>query len=340
MNRTELEVLRAEQLRIGTSAYLPKGKRLEEGNTVHQRKLELLPVFKATYRNTTVARIEFGNYVVGVDAGGEVTDIRTVSKFLADLNEGKPLSETFLGVNHLFSEMLGLPAGCAPVVRRWSIGEIAPSGLTLVLGGADLAKTPAVHLLGYDDSNPNGGLYRDLRYGEPMSGSCLSELDVAVQFAHALLHYDSIVLDSIKDLLAEARGGAMASGVARGALPIFSSMSTIGCDLGVAIYSPINPSVEDDKVMKAMTVAVKSNVCSLVVPDEGNLVFSCRVGEGLRRRNFKTAVHFPDDSLVMEFQTESTASRKSGFVRDVSMPTVTDFQFDSILHRNMQYLVK
>lgn len=340
MNREQIKALRKEQLGIGIGSFQPPGLPFGSGKTVHEVKLDLLAAFHSANGNAPVARIEFGNYVVGVSARAEITDVRTVSKFLSDLNDGKPAHETFLGVNRDFASSLGLQPGCAPAVRMWSIGEVAPSGLTLVLGGADLAKTPAVHLLGYDDSDPKGGSYKDIRYGEPMSGSALSELDVATELAVALLQHDSIVIDSIKDLLAEASGGAMASGVSRGALPIFSSMSTIACDLGVAVYSPINPSVDDDKVMNAMTVAVKSNVCSLVVPDDDNLVFSCRVGEGLRRRNFRAPVHFPDDSLIMEFRDSAVVDRKVGFVRDVSMPSVTDAQFDTILQRNMFALVK
>lgn len=225
-----------------------------------------------------------------------------------------------------------VPTGSAPANKVLSVGEVMPCGLTMVLGGADKAKTPLTHLLASDRVES----YAAIRYGEPLAGSELDESALARALCGALLDPEvaDIVLDSVKDLLASASGGAMKSGIARGVLPIISNLSVICAEAGVTVYSPINPSTADPALMEDWKIILKSNVVTAVVPGDGDeWIFTSRRGEGLKRNNYAAKVAFNDDGLLHFKSNLVSAARTSiATVKNFSR-RLTDEAFANLLTR-------
>jgi hypothetical protein len=223
-----------------------------------------------------------------------------------------------------------------------------PSGIVLVVGGASTAKSPFVHLLA-SAGKPH---YSVIRYGEPLAGYMVDEGEAMESLGRALLTESDIVFDSVKDLLAMATGGAMASGLSRGALPILSDLSALAATVGATIYIPINPSTSAENIVEMVVEAAKSNVAMTIVNGSksggvsNTWISSIRRGEGLLRDVVEFDAGFTEDSLIMEFFGDaylSTANGKAktpswgGTAQRVSAATQIANQesFDAALRRHM-----
>lgn len=232
------------------------------------------------------------------------------------------------------------PAGAIPTNKMIG-GELRiPSGVVMVVGGANTAKTPIVHLLA--DSDAEG--YAVVRYGEPMAGYIVDQNQAAVAIGQALLFEQDVALDSAKDLLALAGGGAMASGLSRGSLPILSDLSALAATVGSTIYIPINPSTDTAAVVEMVVEAAKSNVAMTVVNNGGDgsgigtlWTAAIRRGEGLEREIVTFNAGFKAGSKIMHYNgfsgLSSGAKRAKTTGVSITSSTVVDEAFDGLIRR-------
>lgn len=171
-----------------------------------------------------------------------------------------------------------------------------PSGVVLIIAGGGRGKTPiAQSLAGMGDNE-----FEMVRYGEPVAGYHMNETDACRELALKLCEYSTVVVDSVKDILSEASGGAMKSGLQRGALPLFSRLGSIAASLGCTIFTPVNPSSDDDEVIELLTEAAKSNSTSIIIPVGGDKwEMISRTGEGLPRTKTSFTVSYDDNGLAV-----------------------------------------
>jgi len=188
----------------------------------------------------------------------------------------------------------GIPNGSAPT-NKVSHGLRIPNGVAIVIGGANAAKTPVTHMLaGLNDAD-----YAALRYGEPLSGYLADEKLGAKALAECLFYNSDVVLDSVKDILALATGGAMKSGISRGALPLLSRWGAVAASVGSTLYIPLNPSSADQEVVDLLVEAAQSNATMTIsVVADGVWKYSSRRGEGLKREGGTFVTSFTGDGTM------------------------------------------
>lgn len=232
-------------------------------------------------------------------------------------------------------------AGSA-ATNKTVLGVRVPAGVCLIIGGASTAKTPFAHALAAAGDRD----YAVVRYGEPLAGYCLDPEEMAVKLGEALVKQQDIVLDSVKDVLAFAAGGAMASGISRGSFPILSDLSALAAERGSTIYIPFNPSNSDEKTVNALIEAAKSNVTTTIVGQRGNSeaesvwdVFARR-GEGLLRERGRLVGRFEQNDLTM---TLYSASGRKDVGKGVVERNVTtrsqlhDVELEQVLRKSMNH---
>lgn len=296
---------------------------------------------QATAAEELIEKIEFNE-----ENGDEVADRVNVRKIEAAtilsmpfgditvrlMADGECVTSTKLDAKGWHNEvkMKSMPRGCATTNKVLDNGVRIPAGVLLIIGGASKSKTPMAHLLASSSCEE----YAMVPFGEPLSGYQISAEEAGEALARALAAESDILVDSVKDLLASAKGGAMKAGVARGAFPMLSSLSTLAADVGATIYAPINPSSEDDELMKAIESAAASNVISVVVATPAGWACSMRRGEGLMRDTFMVQTAFADD-LLLHFSGDTSNTNASG--KDVKMSTVVpmdDRAFNAVIRRS------
>lgn len=248
------------------------------------------PVFTLNFGRARFTIDSQGNeFAHAVDAGTEPDpgDIATLNS----RDKEKLRSAKFpIGVH----THTGIPAGAAPTNKM--IGSLrVPSGVVLVVGGASSGKTPLVHAL----AGATGSDYDVVRYGEPLAGYICDESLAARFLCESVLRTPDVVVDSVKDILAEATGGSMKSGISRGALPILSRWGSIAASVGATLYIPVNPSSKDSEVIDLLVEASESNATSVFYyVDSGVWNYTSRRGEGLRREEGSFHTKYTGDGLV------------------------------------------
>lgn len=209
--------------------------------------------------------------------------------------------------------------GSAPMNKAVDTVQI-PCGICVIVARGGAGKTPLAHYLassGVDE-------YATIRVGEPFAGYATNRKTVARDLGRAMVSHSDVVLDSIKDLLAEG-GGLMKGGIARAALVDLSAWATQAAALGCTIYIPLNPS-GDEELIKIMTEVAKSNATMTISHSGGSSwAYSSRTGEGMERVNG-----------TLEFKRKAsalTSQEKETLVRfDAS--NVQREQFAGILQRS------
>lgn len=245
-------------------------------------------------KETPVFTVDFGRVMTTLTAGGvPIDEINRYISIEADDDEvvvDDTKVKHSLGV-HIDS---GLPAGCAPTNKMVGSFRI-PCGVVLLVAGGGLGKTPIAHAL----AGAGGADYEVLRFGEPLSGYICDEQTASRELAGLMNGYSDIVLDSVKDVLALAKGGAMKSGLSRGALPLLSRWGSIAASIGCTLYIPVNPSTDDEEVSAMLIEAAKSNSTSVVYASSPTLWhYESRCGEGMRREKGDIVVSYNADGEV------------------------------------------
>lgn len=239
------------------------------------------------------------------------------------------------------------PRGSVPTNKVLANGLHVPAGVALVVGAASTAKTPLVHLLAASGVSE----YATIRYGEPLAGYIVDEMEAALAIGQCLLKEKDIVLDSVKDLLATASGGAMASGLSRGALPLLSDLSALAATVGSTLYVPINPSTTAENIVEMVVEAAKSNVAMTIVADPtygpNAWLASIRKGEGLEREVVLFEASFHKGSLIMHMKDDQVVPVQGKTqkilsnvkVKDSTMPSPnmpSEAAFDAALRRHFK----
>lgn len=292
---------------------------------------EVRQEFAALFQNTTTKMAE-GDPVVSIsmDNNGMQFD-KNVNLVPAD-----KMDPTLSGLHDV---LRFVPKGAVP--GNFSVdGVPVPSGVVLIVGGADTAKTPlsmAIARLGGD--------YAHIRYGEPLAGYNMTIQELARSVAGSVIgvqNVSCVVLDSMKDVMITAPGAAMASGLSRGIWPMLSSLSSTFSEVGKTLIIPMNPATLTEGVVEMITESAKSNV-SMVIASEGNgsWVTTTRRGEGLKRVNSRMSHKFDNDGmLVLSGSTDSEMLKGSRKRTIRTEGLISDTEFDAVLRRNFNHLNK
>lgn len=267
-------------------------------------------IARAINPNTPAFTLEFGSELVTTTVSGE-RFIKHIPIISTDEVDGVSVesNSTTLGYTpktrynvglHLST---GITVGAAPTNKM--IGKFrVPCGIVLITAGADTGKTPMAHAL----AGACGSDYSRIAYGEPLAGYYANEADGAAALAASMFNYTDIVFDSVKDLLALASGGAMKSGISRGALPFLSRLGSMAAGMGCTLYVPLNPSSGDDEVVQLLYEATKSNAtCSITSSSSNSWSYVTRQGEGLQRQSGNFNVSYDKEgSMQIDRFTGST----------------------------------
>jgi len=240
-----------------------------------------------------VLTVDFGRARFTVDnIGGEFAHAVDETAELEDVKELIPKTGVKFPVGvHIDT---GVPSGSAPTNKMVN-GIRIPAGVCLIVAGADTGKTPMAHAL----AGADGANYSVVRYGEPLAGYLADEKLGAKALAECVFGSSDVVLDSVKDVLALAAGGAMKSGISRGALPLLSRWGAIAASVGCTLYIPLNPSSSDDDVVELLVEAAKSNATmTIFAAGNGSWHYVSRRGEGLQRERGSFDTSFTGDGLM------------------------------------------
>lgn len=265
------------------------------------------PVFRVDYGSGRAVIDGAGKVAVSMiadDAVGENTTPEQLAAYAKAARKAGP------GQGWLHSTLADPVDGATYGTKQ--IGRIIiPSGLCLIVAGGGAGKTPLAHALaGFDRDS-----YGIVRAGEPLAGYSVDQDVIAASLGAAMFENDSVVLDSIKDLLAQG-GSAMKSGISRSALVEMTAWSILAHALGVTIYAPLNPSSDDKEVVALMAEAARSNATSTITFAGGSesgsdWTYYARQGEGLPR--VKASLHLATSNGV-----PTVSDRTSGAITSVS----------------------
>lgn len=222
----------------------------------------------------------------------EVDDENSIS-YTLPFDKAKVMRPGYIHTN-LRSDLPGA-AFANKRVRDWVI----PCGVVLIVASGGKGKTPLAHALAAIHHSEVDHAYGVVRMGEPFTG--YSDENVALSLGEAMANHSDVVFDSIKDILSSTDGGAMKSGLSRGAITAISAWSSMACELGCTIYIPVNPSSDDKEVFDMMVEIAKSNATATII-DAGNDIweYSSRTGEGLERVGGRLKVVYDKGDVIIK----------------------------------------
>lgn len=277
-------------------------------------------VISEVAENQPVLVMNFGNEAIALNKdGAEIVDEKTSEGEDGSVIVVEKVTRDARKMTRGWHVPLSNVVDPGSVPTNKMLGDLRiPCGVVLVIGGAATAKTPMVHAL----ASASVEEYAIVRYGEPLAGYIVDARDAAVALGAAMIRESDIVFDSIKDLLAYAPGGAMASGLSRGSLPVLSDLSAMASSVGCTIYVPLNPSTPNEDVVTMLVEAAKSNVAMVVTTvsvneklGTANWTALIRRGEGLVRDLVTFESHFDKESVL---HIGSSATNKGRVVRTAS----------------------
>lgn len=235
--------------------------------------------------------IPFGTSSITIYTNGEIMSVEDQKKF------------PFKSGVHIPTDV---PAGSA--ATNFMIDEMRVStGLYGLVAGGNMSKSPVATAM----AGHGGREFGFVRYGEPLSGYHTDERSAGIDLITSMMKYPVVVFDSVKDLLSEAGGGAMKSGLTRGSLPMLSRWGSIAASMGVTLIVPINPSSPDDEVIELLVEAAKSNSTSAMFPiSPKKWSYVTRTGEGMRRTSgsFSSSFTTDGDIVFSDFVTAGQAA--------------------------------
>lgn len=213
-------------------------------------------------------------FVGAIDQHGEGEEAKTASKPTFTAEEDAAMK---VGMSPILAATA--VAGAAPMNK--AVGPVhVPCGICVIVAAGGKGKTPLAHHLagsGVDE-------YATIRVGEPFAGYTTNRETVARDLGRAMVSHSDIVLDSIKDLLAEG-GSLMKGGIARAALVDLSAWATQAATLGCTIYIPLNPSGNEELIGMMIEVAKSNATMTISHVSDDKWAYSSRTGEGMERVN-------------------------------------------------------
>lgn len=157
-------------------------------------------------------------------------------------------------------------------------GMRIPYGVCAIVGGTGVGKTPLAHHL----ASAGNVDYAVVRAGEPFVGYDVAHSIISRNIGDASIAASDVVVDSVKDLLSGGKA-LMKGGISREAMLELSAWSILGATLGCTYYVPINPSDEDEAVVRMMVSSAMSSSSMVLFADLNEWKYTSRTGEGLER---------------------------------------------------------
>lgn len=280
---------------------------LEAHHNIGERRRDVIPLMNSLGKDAAFA-VRFGRSIASVAGDGQ-------------LSAGGLGGATEVGVSAPLQHPL---PGAVPGAKRVK-GLTIPYGVCLIVGAGGSGKTPLAHALAAHDREEYGAV----RIGEPLAGYSTGDQAASTALVDAMYHHDSVVVDSIKDLLAGG-GAAMRSGISRDSLVVLSEWSTIACNVGCTLYVPVNPSTGDDEVLELLGEAARSNATSTIIhKGSRNWEYFGRTGEGLDRVRADLRFESTDIEVVGDSVATSSVARTTTAIVSSLQP------FSSVIRRSM-----
>lgn len=238
-------------------------------------------------------RVQFGNHTYSYPSGevhnAEIYPAEISSEFRSMMDDAG-LTPT---------------AGSLPLAAQVN-GFSFPCGAYIVVGKGDAGKTPMAYALAEAIAGDDPDGFELIRYCEPFAGYNKSEAQAGAELVRKMVSHRVIVVDSLKDMMTQMKGGLMDSGLSRGVLPLFSKLSMMASELGCVLIFPINPSSQKDNMIELLAEVARSNVAAAVVKDGSEWVILARHGEGMLRGTGTLKLNFT--AGIPSVQVTSTSS--------------------------------
>lgn len=160
-----------------------------------------------------------------------------------------------------------------------------PSGIVMVVGPADVGKTPlAMHI-----AERTGGLL--IRHGEPFPRYTITREELAMQILEAAQHTNVIVVDSLKDLARDSTGAAMSDGLNSGFFTMMSQWSSLFASYGKSLIVPVNFATTRSDAVSSALQSIRSNATMLIESvEDGCWDWVMRTAVGAKRTSGKFRV--------------------------------------------------
>lgn len=204
----------------------------------------------------------------------------------------------------------GVPHGAVPMNFHSSKHDVHIScGTCVIAAPGNVGKSPLAQSLA--SSDPAGGRFAMIRAGEAIAGYTNSHRRLAHDLAHGIYNCENIVLDSIKDLLADAGGNATSGGISRAALTSISDWGALAAMAGCTIYIPLNPSGGANLNDMVAEIA-RSNASMAIWHENARWHWLARRGEGLQRASgsFEVTKQISEASLELK---DSSKAKSVGY---------------------------
>lgn len=236
-------------------------------------------------------KLQFGSAVAVIKDNGDVSIKKTrdgSSWLTVDPELVQKLSDRF-GIT-IATNPESIPVSC--VIDGVSL----PAGCGVIVGGANVGKTPVLRAI----AEKLGPQAEFLRFGEPMPGYMTDEAEACAALVSHMLDptIKVICVDSIKDLVASMDGAAMARGIPRVLFRMISQWGAIASALGKLVIFPLNISTDSAEAIKEVEAAVQSNATlsvffSSYTGDTANFSAVARTGEGRLREKTVWKMSYP-----------------------------------------------
>lgn len=229
-----------------------------------------------------ILRVAFGSAIGIFEDSGTIT--------IANKSDGESWLTTDPASIEAMANRTGVVVNTDPEIIP-IVGKIGnfdlPSGCGVVMGGADVGKTPVLRAV----AKHFGDQAVFIRYGEPLPGYMTRESEAAEALLSALLDpkIKVICVDSVKDLLSSMGGALMARGIPRTLFKMISQWGTIASSLGKLILIPLNISTDSEDAILEVEAAVNSNATLSIFWNKqkggssSRFLASARTGEGKLR---------------------------------------------------------
>lgn len=249
---------------------------------------------------TEVLRVRFGRAMAVVFDNGA----RTIHARIKDAETA--LSNNEEAHDYIFDEY-GIDVATDPAILgvAFDNGNLSiPVGVGVVMGPANVGKTPVLKWLVSESNKNDPGSAKLIRFGEPLPGYITRETEaVSLLLGHLLdVNVKVIAIDSIKDLLGTMGGSLMARGIPREMFVMLSQWGSVAASLGKLIIVPLNISTDNSDALAEVESGVLSNATFAAVATQASgsgfkFDVTARIGEGKRRTTSVLSLSFDSDGV-------------------------------------------
>lgn len=266
-----------------------------------------------------VLRVRFGRAMAVVFDNGT----RTIHARIKDAETA--LSNNEESHDHIFDEYgINVATDPANLGIAFNNGNLSiPVGVGVVMGPANVGKTPVLKWLVSESNKANPGSAKLIRFGEPLPGYITRETEaVSLLLGHLLdVNVKVIAIDSIKDLLGTMGGSLMARGIPREMFVMLSQWGSVAASLGKLIIVPLNISTDNSDALAEVESGVLSNATFAAVATQASgsgfkFDVTARIGEGKRRTTSVLNLSFDSEGVPQITNGSSTKQSHTAVAED------------------------